>query len=569
MARWLTAITLMGAVIPAATRVAASETDTIVPEEFASAKPLRLPASAERAAAAMALYLQALFEEESDGPDRSLETKRRVLDLDPGFADLAVECAHQYLRRGETTEAIAVLKDAAKANPKDTAPALALSTIYLRQLQKPDFAEKYALQSLAASPDDAGAYEALWDVYRSTSQRSKIEGLFQRATKRDIASSDFWLRMADLRLRDATADGSISPAETGSITVFLDRAVYGDADAKTLARAADYFVVFGQIDRAAVLYNRAIKLKPGLEGVRDRLAACLLQSGKPLEAAALLEENVKANPLDLQSYDLLGKIYWDSGEFPKALSKFRQSLLIAPPDPRRYDDAIRLSFLSRDPDGALAFAREAEKIFPKNPEFTVYRALALSEQKNHDEAMKAFEESVVQAGVSRPDLLSADFFFSYGVAAEQAGRFVKAAELLRKSIDLDPEKSARAGNYLGYMWADRGENLEEAEKLIRSALASEPDNGAYADSLGWVLFKQGRYQDALNELLRASSLLTEPDPVVLEHIGDACEKLGRTAEAVLYWQKAHQLDPSSKTLTTKLDSRSARVAQKPATSPAP
>jgi tetratricopeptide (TPR) repeat protein len=113
------------------------------------------------------------------------------------------------------------------------------------------------------------------------------------------------------------------------------------------------------------------------------------------------------------------------------------------------------------------------------------------------------------------------------------------------------------------MWAERGENLAEAEQLILRALEQDPGNGAYADSLGWVYFQQGRHEEALAELQRAASLLESPDPVVLDHLGDAHEKLGQTAEALRHWQKALQLDPENSSLAAKIDLHSAPVASQP------
>jgi len=543
--------------------MATSEADSLILEEFDNVQELKLGEDTTRRASAMALFLQALLEEESDGPDKALETKRKVLELDPGFSVLAVESANQYLRRNETTEAISVLKDAAKANPKDITPALALSNIYLRQLNKPELAERYASQALAAKPDEPGGYEALWDVYRATSQNAKIDGLFQRAGKREFAKPDFWVDLAALRLRDAAARGKLSEQESAAVVDFLERAAKGATDARSLARMGDFFVVVRLPSRAADLYTMALKLRPNLEGVRNRLAACLLQSETPMDAVPLLEENVKTNPLDIASYDLLGKIFWEIGETEKALANLRQSLLIASPDPKRYDDVLRLSFANGDWKGALETAIEAGKTFPQALEFTIYRAMAQSELDNHESAMSSFEEAEVAAGVGRPDLLHADFYFSYGAAAEQAGRFVKAAQLFQKSIDLDPPRSARALNYLGYMWADRNENLDEAETLIRRALELEPGTGAYLDSLGWTLFRKGQYEDALAELLRATAAFETPDPIVWEHVGDTYEKLGKSAEAVMYWQKALQVDPASLSLTAKIDAHSSRIAAQP------
>lgn len=556
-------VLLSGAVAFSPAAGSAAESDAILPEEFSETRPMKLSESADRSARATALYLQALFEEEAEGPDRSLETKRRVLALDPGFSALAIDTAHEYLRRNEVTEAISVLKDAAKARPTETGPALALSAIYLRQLSKPDLAERYALQAVQAAPDEAPGYEAAWEVYRNGPQRQKIESLFQRASKREFAKPDFWIQIADLRLRDAALDGRTTGVEVESISGFLERAAADGAKADDLVRTADAFVLLGRIGRASELYSVALKLRPGDSQIRERLAASLLETGDTGGAIELLEEIVASNALDIRVYDQLAKLYLQAQDFPRALANLRQSLLLAVPEPRRYEDVIRLSLATGDFEAARDLSIEAESKFPRAVEFSLLQAIALSELKKHDEAMKVFERTLIAAPNSRPDLLNADFFFSYGVAAEHAGRTVKAAELFKKSIELDPENSARACNYLGYMWADRNENLEEAEQLIRRALSLDPNNGSYLDSLGWVFFRQGRYEEALQELLRAAAALEAPNAVVFDHIGDTYEKLSRVSEAVLYWQKAHQLDPGNSAITAKLDAHSARVARKP------
>ena len=90
----------------------------------------------------------------------------------------------------------------------------------------------------------------------------------------------------------------------------------------------------------------------------------------------------------------------------------------------------------------MAALSEARKRFPQAGLPTYYHGLALSQIKHHDEAMRAFERALVEAGNSQPDLLNADFYFDYGAAAEQAGQQAKATELFRKSIELDPDNAA-------------------------------------------------------------------------------------------------------------------------------
>ena len=96
-------------------------------------------------------------------------------------------------------------------------------------------------------------------------------------------------------------------------------------------------------------------------------------------------------------------------------------------------------------------------------------------------------------------------------------------------------------------------NLDEAETMIRRALESEPNNTSYLDSLGWVEFRKGQFDRALDNLLRAAKTAEREDPVVFEHIGDTYLKLNRVPEALESWQKALTLDPKNKNLAEKIE----------------
>lgn len=135
--------------------------------------------------------------------------------------------------------------------------------------------------------------------------------------------------------------------------------------------------------------------------------------------------------------------------------------------------------------------------------------------------------------------------------------FPKAEEQLRLILDSDPH-DAGASNDLGYLWADQGKNLEEAERLIRKALEldrqnkkkpgdevgvdDDRENAAYLDSLGWVLFRQGQLEPARRHLEQAAGMPEgEEDPVVWDHLGDVFFKLGEDERARTAWRKAKAL----------------------------
>src|SRR5206468_823794 len=92
-----------------------------------------------------------------------------------------------------------------------------------------------------------------------------------------------------------------------------------------------------------------------------------------------------------------------------------------------------------------------------------------------------------------------------------------------------------------YLYAEQGKNLEKAEAMIRKALKEEPDNSAYLDSLGWVLFKRGKVKEALDPLEKAVTHPSGADATIHEHLGDVYFRLQQTAKAKAAWEKAEAL----------------------------
>ncbi|CAN5520588.1 hypothetical protein BH10PLA1_BH10PLA1_07650 [soil metagenome] len=111
-----------------------------------------------------------------------------------------------------------------------------------------------------------------------------------------------------------------------------------------------------------------------------------------------------------------------------------------------------------------------------------------------------------------------------------------AESTLLAALSVDP-KHAPASNDLGYNWVDTGKNLDKAERLVRNAVEAEPDNQAFLDSLGWVLYKRSRFTEALPYLEQASEG-ARPDPIVLDHLGDALYRVNRKDDARGEWIRA-------------------------------
>ena len=133
-------------------------------------------------------------------------------------------------------------------------------------------------------------------------------------------------------------------------------------------------------------------------------------------------------------------------------------------------------------------------------------------------------------------------FFSRGVAYERTGQWARAEADLTRALQLSPDQPSVL-NYLGYAWADMGRHLEQARDMIQRAAAKRPNDGAITDSLGWVMFRQGKIAEAVKLLERAVGL--EPvDATITDHLGDAYWAIGRKIEAHYQWRRALTLKPT-------------------------
>ena len=519
---------------------------------------------------ALARFVEGMAFEENGEMERALEAYRKVLNVDPGQSEIASRVAGLLIQQDDFPQAIDVLKDAIKANPKSAEPYQQLAFIYTRYLKRTDQAIEYANRAIALNPGDVEGYQRLVEIELAAGQERKALEALDRALKVQSRDPNFWIRLGKLYVAILfKSDSQPKADELKKTNEIFKRAAENSADDPGILKdVADYYPASQQLKEAIPLYLRVLELQPDDANAREKLATGFVLTNQRDKAVEMLEQIIKEHPEKYQPYDLLAQVLDEEArslqranrieeakaKFAKVAANYEQSLLINPNHAGTY---VRLAELLlsalRDPERAVRLLGDARRRFPGAPEIVYYLAIAQREAKQNQQAVATFEEALHEAQLEEDDdFVNAKFYFNYGAAAEQAGLYNKAADLLRKSIALDPENSAEASNYLGYMWADHNMNLEEAETMIRRALQSEPNNASYLDSLGWVEFRKGQFDRALDDLLRAAKTAEREDPVVFEHIGDTYLKLNRTREALEAWQKALSLDPKNKNLADKI-----------------
>jgi tetratricopeptide (TPR) repeat protein len=574
------------------------------PPEFADAYPsevrptppdLLLRPEAERKAAAFSAFAEGLLAEDSADADAMLAGYRKTLEFDPGYSELAVKVAVELARRGDPSSGIQILKDAAKAAPKEALPNIYLAQFYSRFLKKPDLAEKYATDALKLEPENFGAYLALHELHTTVGDSAKAAQVLERAAASRSLDPKFWVQLGNLYRRlYLKEDGTAGEAElTKMNAVHRKAAELGKTDATVLTEVADYFVLSKQVKDAIPFYLAVLALPqdsadPQVANVREKLARSYVVTGQRDAAVELLEKLARENPMRFENFELLGKLYEErrdaarkagdsagaAAALQRAMDHYQHGLQLDSSDPQNHVRLAMVMLELEQWDRAVEAMRAAVVKFPDLPSLKYSLGRVLSQAKRHTEALAVFAEARADAQLRNEEMLDADFYFYYGGAAEQAGLTEKAAELLKQSLQLDPNFHP-AMNYLGYMWVDRGENLEEAGGLIKRANELKQDDGAYLDSLGWYYFKKGEPELALKELLRAAEIIPQqsrdkqPDPVVFDHIGDTYAKLGKTREALDYWSKAAALPIDDPKLAERVREKIEEAKQKLVQSVAP
>jgi Tfp pilus assembly protein PilF len=139
---------------------------------------------------------------------------------------------------------------------------------------------------------------------------------------------------------------------------------------------------------------------------------------------------------------------------------------------------------------------------------------------------------------------NAQLRFYYGTLFDRAGKKDRVISEMKKVLELDP-KHVQAMNYLAFTWAESNLNLGEAEQMARKALAADPKDGYIMDTLGWVLYKQGRFTEAV-KVLEAAFKHQSTVSIIAEHLGDAYYKHQMIEKARKMYMKAADLETDTK-----------------------
>lgn len=542
------------------------------------------------------IYLHSLGENQTSTSEatlrKAIEQFEAVTRLDPTDVDSFIALGRLYRLTNQNSKAEETFKKALAADPGSKASFSYLAQLYLDQGQYSEAIN--TLQKIPAADMDPAALVMLGQAYMETRDYAKAEAVYQQALEQDPDNQE---------LERYYAEALMASGKTDEARSQLEKILKADSnDGATLLRLGHLDRVEGRFDQAREELEKArttmrdnpevayeLVLLEDAVGNDDKaislVQGLLKDTEKPGGQYTVSEANNRAAFLER-----LGLIYRSQEKYSQALDAFRQIVALSPQEAPRGDAlVIETLRLEHQPDQAMKEAEAAVAQFPKDRQLIMLRATLLGDRGRVDEALTTLN-SLITGGPSDLEVLLAE-----GELESQAKRFPEAEATVRKALTLsskpEDQENARfllgsiyerqkqydqaeeefkkvlavdplngqASNYLGYMLADRGVRLEESLQYIQQALKTDPNNGAYLDSLGWAYLKMHRPDLAEAPLEKAGRLITD-DPTVLEHLGNLHLELGKARLAEQEWERALQQWPSA--LGSDFDAEAAARLQK-------
>jgi Flp pilus assembly protein TadD len=436
--------------------------------------------------------------------------------------------AEMELEAGAPEAAARILEDAAARAPGDSAGFREMGRTLL-DARDPSGAMRALRRAVEIDPADAEARRLLGRAHQALRSDAEARGQWLAALRLEPEDEDTLLALGEIALREGDLPGgrewfaralraTVDPPEARLriVLAWLEAGMPGDA----LAAARDGVAESGPEPRLKLAEGMALQdlrrwpeaaaafgaVRPEAGelwyGARGSQAYALSRTGRHAEAERVLEEPLAARPRDPRLVTMRAHVLERSGRGRQAVTMLRRALA------------------------------ETEKAGEQAAVPPLVEALAasLSRAGRPEEGVQVLQAALVRRPRD-PALL-----YALGSAHERAGQVEAAVAQMRALVVLDPDH-ADALNFIGYVYAEQGTRLDEAEELIERALRLKPRSGHILDSLGWVRFRRGDFAGAV-ALLEQAEALSGPDPTILDHLGDAYLAASRGAEAAAAWRRA-------------------------------
>ncbi len=484
----------------------------------------------------------------------------RALEQDPDDTDLHRLTFLLTAADGRHAEAARLARMVLKSRPDDIAAILVLS---IDSIERGDLA---AATDLLASLPDRGLGKIgtpLINGWVKFEQGQLDQGLALIATVGEINGFGVMATLHTALVRDladhpaeaeAAYRSALDQTTQPSLRLvwlfgnFLERNGRPDQAIELYREFQDQNRALDVLDQAVVRSRSGIvppretaDFKAGIAEVLFSLATLFNQ--ERAEEMALIQAHMalRLRPRFEMVRILLGEILESQDRGDEAITVYRE---IDPASPLAWSARLRaaeqLDQMGRT-DEAIAELDVLAEVQSENFEPHFRKGNLLRAQERFEEAVTAYDAAFQRLGHVKKRHWSMLYF--RGIALERSGEWDRAEADFLKALELEQEQPY-VMNYLAYSWVEKKLHLDRAQQMLVRAVELRPNDGFIVDSLGWVFYRLGAFEDAVGYLERAVELRPQ-DPVINDHLGDAFWRVGRYREARFQWRRAISLEPET------------------------
>ncbi len=476
-------------------------------------------------------------------PDKALPFAEKALAMDLGNMYYYQHLAHTFESLRRNAEALAVLEKAEKKFPDELELKFHLADLH-RKLKN----NTRALQMYDSLEVRTGLVEELaqrrFDIYKDTNQPDKAIGEVRRLIRlypdetryyRELYQAYAFFNQYDNAAAALEEWLALNPYEGDALFLLADHHSRAGKNEK-----ADHYLKRAFGSSAVSLESKMIYL----DRLMPQYAVSDSVQRRVLMYADLL---IKQNPSSAQVLFLKGSLLARKNQVDSARVFYRRSLAIDASNRRAWEELLAVDFTVNNMDSLRRDSDDALEVFPSHVFFNYVAGAARYQQKAYKEAT-VFLEKVTKVGTSDMSLL-VQIYTLLGDSYHYLNDHTRSDQSYDKALEIDPSNPTALNNY-AYFLSVRNVRLDDAARMVAQAVNAEPNNASFQDTYGWVLFRQGKYQDALSWLEKAYKQGASAE--VSEHLGDVYYMLGNTERAKQLWLEAQQKGESNAKLLDKI-----------------
>lgn len=533
-------------------------------------------------AEAMRSYIDGLMHFEMEEYDEALDDLTFAHMKLSDHAGVSFALADAYLATGDLTNASYYGKIAVEEEPENKWYHLKLAQIYRQAGRNEATIEAYQT-ALEYHPDDTDILFQLAEAYVNYGELLEANGVYDRIMKQ--RGTDFSIHLRKFRNFNALQMRDSALAELQEMREI------DPGNLTTLRAISQYYLELNETDMALEILNEAKERNARDPQTLLLLAEIYVEQSQWDRLGEIFVSMLK-DPLiyPSQKLELVRFIYTQYQNRPseEVLAQQTGDVLMAfSENEPEYGPAQLLAaeYLLRQENmaGALEKLRQANRLMPEQPDAWRQRVQILFQMERYEDVISisdsantyasddAFVQFFTGASYMLTDQPQEAFTWLESASFSPANRNFRsviqstladvqtdldswndAKRSYERALRLDPANHNAMNNY-AYNLSLQGEDLDRALELAEEAVSYQPENAAYLDTIGWVYFKRGEYEQA-REFIQRSVDTGDSGPEVYEHLGDVYEALGNLEEAVRWWNKALENDSNREYLKDRIES---------------